>query len=93
MNSVSVGTGNLLNFFSSLNVQAHELILNAVCGFEDSTLFSGGYDGKIKQWNLDTLECVSTCEVGFCINSICIGSKGQVYVAGDNGFLNRLDNK
>lgn len=69
------------------------MILNAVCGFEDSTLFSGGYDGKLKQWNLETLECVSTCEIGFCINTICVGSQGQVYVAGDNGFINRLDNK
>jgi WD40 repeat protein len=60
------------------------MILNALCGFEDSTLFSGGYDGEIKQWNLETLEC---------INTICIGSQGQMYVAGDYGFINRLDNK
>jgi WD40 repeat protein len=80
------------NKCSSLHSQAHEMILNALCGFEESTLFSGGYDGKIKQWNLETLECVNTCEVGFCINTICIGSQGQVYVAGDNGFINRLDN-
>jgi WD40 repeat protein len=79
--------------YSSLYLQAHEMILNALCGFEDSALFSGGYDRNIKQWNLDTLECVGTCEVGFCINTICTGTQGQVYVAGDNGFLTRLDNK
>jgi WD40 repeat protein len=69
------------------------MIVNALCGFEDSTLFSGGYDETVRQWNLETLKCVSTCDIGFCGNTICIGSQGHVYVAGDNGFIKRLDNK
>ncbi|XP_023718980.1 F-box/WD repeat-containing protein pof11 isoform X1 [Cryptotermes secundus] len=93
-NNICVHENSQASSFKELGqIQAHEMILNALCGFEDSTLFSGGYDGKVKQWNLETLECINTCEVGFCINTICIGSQGQVYVAGDNGFINRLDNK
>lgn len=69
------------------------MIANALCGFEDSTVFSGSYDETVKQWNLGTMKCVGTCEVSFCANSICIGSQGQVYVAGDNGFIKRLGNK
>lgn len=93
-NNICVHDNTKANNFKKLGeLQGHEMIANALCGFEDSTLFSGAYDETVKQWNLGTMKCVSTCEVGFCANSICIGSQGHVYVAGDNGFIKRLDNK
>ena len=69
------------------------MIVNALCGWGDSTLLSAGYDGKVKQWNLNNLELVNSCDVGGCINGLCVGSQGQVYAGGVNGFLHRLDNK
>ncbi|KAJ4433668.1 myosin heavy chain kinase D [Periplaneta americana] len=93
-NNICVHENSKKSGFKELGViQAHEMILNAMCGYEDSTLFSAGYDGKLKQWNLDTLQNVGTCEIGYCVNTICVGLQGQIYVAGDNGNLNRVDNK
>ncbi|PSN56343.1 hypothetical protein C0J52_03747 [Blattella germanica] len=74
-------------------IKAHDMIINAICGWGDSTLFTAGYDGKVKQWNLNTFECESTCDLGFCINALAIGSQGQIYAGGVNGLLNKLENK
>ncbi|KAJ9594124.1 hypothetical protein L9F63_014440 [Diploptera punctata] len=91
---ICVHDNNKTSGFKQLGIiKAHEMIVNALCGCGDSTLISAGYDGKVKQWNLNDLQLMNSCNIGACINGLCVGSQGQIYAGGNNGFLHRLDNK
>ncbi|KAK7866600.1 hypothetical protein R5R35_010433 [Gryllus longicercus] len=80
--------------FKELNdLKAHDMVINVLREAGDSTLYSGSYDKFVKQWDLNSFKCLSSCDTGECINALAIGNEGQVYAAGPNGFLCRIDNK
>lgn len=69
----------------------HDMIINSICGNE-SFLFSGGYDGKIKGWtDIDKTKptAMGEADTGNCINSICLGSSGKIYAACSNGTIHK----
>ncbi|KAJ8866314.1 hypothetical protein PR048_032157 [Dryococelus australis] len=65
--------------------------MNALCSEGDSTVYSGGYDCKLKKWDASTLQNLGECNVGLCINAICVGPPGSVYVGASNGYLTRIE--
>lgn len=74
------------------------MIINAMCSQlkSDGTviLYSGGWDKEVKIWNISEsgkLSLVKSVGVNCCINSLCIGKDGQVFVGGNDGFLCRID--
>lgn len=71
------------------------MIITAICG-NRTTLFSGGYDNKVKAWSdLDKARPASLGEVdcGSCINFLCCskkeGDEHTVYIACSDGFLRK----
>ncbi|XP_018579199.1 uncharacterized protein LOC108917198 [Anoplophora glabripennis] len=75
---------------------AHEMLVNAIAGCDykgQTLLFSGGWDKKLKKFRFDEdivkLDCTS--EVGFVVNSIAIGGSGEIYAAGGEGNLLRIE--
>lgn len=75
---------------------AHEMIINALCGVKsdgDSLFYSGGWDKTVKQWKVagSGLQKVNSCCVDMCINVIAAGPKGEIYVAGSDGHIVRVD--
>ncbi|XP_063227807.1 F-box and WD repeat domain-containing 11-A-like isoform X3 [Bacillus rossius redtenbacheri] len=73
-------------------IKAHDMIMNALCGEGETTLYSGGYDGKLKKWDLSTLQSLGECPVAPCINAICAGTTGTVYVGASGGYIARIQN-
>ncbi|KAH8294995.1 hypothetical protein KR018_005181 [Drosophila ironensis] len=67
----------------------HEWIVNAICG-DDSFLYSGGYDKKVKGWTeLGAAQprALGEVDVGSCVNSICCGDDDIVYIASSDGVI------
>lgn len=80
------------NFKKHADIQAHELIVNAMCCKEEPnpTIYSGGYDKTVKSWDLETQKSKDSIELDTCINFLCDGPAGHVYVGGINGYLARI---
>lgn len=65
------------------------MIINAIGG-TDEVLYSGSYDGKLKAWtDLKEVKPALKGEVnaGSCINALCIGDDGTVYLALSDGSI------
>lgn len=77
--------------FSFISKNAHELIINAVCGTNDR-LYTAGYDGKVKKWvELENgAQNSGEIETGVCINHLCNGLENTVYVGDTNGVIKRV---
>lgn len=78
----------IFNFFKD----AHEMIINTLCGYE-CNLYTAGYDGHIKKW----VELADGCpqiagdvSVGNCVNAICVGPNQSVYVGDSRGMISRV---
>ncbi|XP_068908957.1 myosin heavy chain kinase D [Tenebrio molitor] len=76
--------------------EAHDMIVNAgVAANWDGkcSVFTGGWDKIVKQWKVEnnSLKADGSCAIDFIINSMIDGEKGQVYVAGSDGHIARLD--
>ncbi|KAF5301565.1 hypothetical protein FQR65_LT08870 [Abscondita terminalis] len=75
--------------------EAHELIINALCGFrknEEEFLYTGGWDKTLKKWKIDsTISLVDKCVVNFPITSITVGNNDQIYVGGGDGNIVCID--
>lgn len=72
--------------------ETHEMIINAICGNERE-LFTAGYDGHVKRWTeLEAAEPlnVGDARIGHCVNAICEGADGVVYVADTRGMISRV---
>ncbi|KAK4883025.1 hypothetical protein RN001_006344 [Aquatica leii] len=70
---------------------AHELIINAVCGFKNDDgefLYTGGWDKTLKKWKLgSTIDLVDKCSIDFPITAITVGNNDDVYVGGGDGNI------
>lgn len=71
------------------------MIVNALCVAPEPqlTVYSGGYDNTLKGWDIATEKCTGSLDIGVCINALCSGPQGEVYVASANGHLARVDAK
>lgn len=74
------------------------MIINALVGaFTDDkvNLFSGGWDKMVKKWVIDKdkIESISSCDVGYTINSLVLSPTGILYAAGENGNIVQIDAK
>ncbi|XP_050304051.1 uncharacterized protein LOC126741602 [Anthonomus grandis grandis] len=75
---------------------ADDRIINALCGIqwgEQKFLFSGGWDKVLKKWkviNDQGLSDEGSVEVDLVINSIAAGDDNQVYAAGSDGHIVRV---
>ncbi|RZF38235.1 zinc finger CCCH domain-containing protein 17 [Nilaparvata lugens] len=76
-------------------MKAHEMIVNALCVSEEPqlTIYSGGYDNTLKGWDAATQKCTGSLDLGVCINALCSGPKGEIYVASANGHMVRVEAK
>lgn len=57
-------------------------------------LISGAWDKVVKVWSIDEsgkIELKGDVEFGQCVNKICVGKQGQVFIAGNDGSLCRID--
>lgn len=70
----------------------HEMIINALHGNE-TNVYTGGFDGKVKKWalNVDELKLIGEVDAGAVINSIVDGPKnGSIYVGGADGAVREI---
>lgn len=85
-------TNEYSNIYSVLYFQnCYELIIQAICG-DENTVFSGGYDNKVKGWtNLE--QAIPTplgeVEVGSCVNALVCSTLKRVYIATADGFVRK----
>ncbi|XP_973588.2 uncharacterized protein LOC662397 [Tribolium castaneum] len=75
---------------------AHDMIINGATAVNwdgNALLFTAGWDKLIKQWKVanDSLKLDGSCTIDFIVNTMVYGDKGQVYVAGGDGHVARLD--
>ncbi|CAH1155204.1 unnamed protein product [Phaedon cochleariae] len=77
---------------------AHEKIINALAGAkwnEKNIIFSGGWDKLVKKWIIENnrLKLDSACDVEIVVNSIVTGEEEEIYVAGSDGHILRLEDE
>ncbi|KAJ8952925.1 hypothetical protein NQ318_006542 [Aromia moschata] len=75
---------------------AHEMLINTLAGTnwnQRTVLFSGGWDKKVKKWNVDEdiVKLESALDVEIVINAIAVGDKGEIYVGGGDGHIVRIE--
>ncbi|KAK5650971.1 hypothetical protein RI129_002000 [Pyrocoelia pectoralis] len=70
---------------------AHELIINALCGHANGAeewLYSGGWDKTLKKWKIGSeLTLLDSCPFDMSITAITIGNNGELYVGGADGHI------
>jgi len=78
--------------------QAHDMVVQAMAFSKDGTkLYSSAYDKIIRCWSVSNPDqlvkqgCSAQIEIGQVISAMCCGDDGQLYAAGPNGFLCRVD--
>lgn len=56
-------------------------------------VYSGGWDRLVKQWKLEngSLTPVDKVSVDIVVNAIVNGEKGELYAAGSDGHIVRVD--
>lgn len=80
------------NFPRIKEIVASDLIINAVTYSETgNAVYTGGYDSTVKKWDLNTFECLSSNNLGCCINALSFSTKNYLYVARSDGFITKLD--
>lgn len=75
---------------------AHDLIINALAGVRSGNkalLYSGGWDRLVKQWIIEdgALKPIDQVGVDIVVNVIAPGEKGEIYAAGADGHVVRID--
>jgi len=73
---------------------AHELIINAICGTEDNVIFTADYGGKIKKWTVSNENISLVDEIdaspGSCINAIVALDAHTMYCGSSDGVLRKI---
>ncbi|KAL3278489.1 hypothetical protein HHI36_013808 [Cryptolaemus montrouzieri] len=77
---------------------AHELIINALAGASWNNkinLFSGGWDKIVKKWMIEDKQIKNegSCNIEIVINALAIGEEGEVYAAGGDGHIVRIESQ
>lgn len=56
-------------------------------------VYSGGWDRLVKQWRMerDRLAPIDKTSVDIVVNALATGEKGEVYAAGSDGHIVRVD--
>lgn len=72
------------------------MIINSMCGVKsdgDVLLYTGGWDKVVKQWKIsnNAIQKQNACPVDITINVIAAGPKGEIYAAGSDGHIVRVD--
>lgn len=75
---------------------AHDLIINALIGVSSGNktlLYSGGWDRLVKQWSIEgaTLKQIDQVGVDIVVSVLAPGEKGELYAAGGDGHIVRID--
>lgn len=80
-----------LEFSFTTFSQGHQLMINSVCGnVEATTLYSGGYYKFVKIWDVQLLKDISSVDIGKTVDAIAIDNNKQVFIATDDGSIQRL---
>lgn len=77
------------NFKLLRAIPAGKMILNAICSGSGNSVFTGGYDGEVSQWDISTGQSLGSVEVGSCINALAPADNGA-YVAVADGRVLRV---
>ncbi|XP_044257745.1 uncharacterized protein LOC123006900 isoform X2 [Tribolium madens] len=77
-------------------VKAHDMIINGAIAVNwdgNPWLFTAGWDKVIKKWKIanDSLKADGSCNIDFIVNTMAYGDKDQIYAAGSDGHIARLD--
>ncbi|XP_046406533.1 myosin heavy chain kinase B [Ischnura elegans] len=64
----------------------HERIINALTG-KNHMLFSAGWDGKVKAWDIRTMKCTATYDAKENINCLTVTDNMTLYAGGSNGVF------
>lgn len=67
------------------------MIINTLFANE-THVYTGGYDAKVKRWSIqaDSIELDAEVDIGCCVNTICGGDNGTIYVGGADGAVREL---
>lgn len=68
------------------SLKGHERIINTLAG-RDNMLFSGGWDGLIKSWDVRTLQQIASYDAKDCINCLSLNENMTLYAGGSNGIF------
>lgn len=74
--------------------QAHDMTISAMaaCPGKEHIMLSGGYDRILKAWDLDqNSKNIGRLDTGVCMNDICGGEPGEIYISSNEGYLARID--
>lgn len=72
------------------------MIINALVGVQsgDATLlYSAGWDRVVKQWKIEggSATNIDKANVDIVVNTLAYGEKGEIYAAGGDGHIVRVD--
>ncbi|KAF6213178.1 hypothetical protein GE061_010894 [Apolygus lucorum] len=75
------------------NIKAHDMTISAMaaCPGKEHIMLTGGFDRYLKAWDLTTAKNIGRLDTGICINDICGGEPGQIYISSNEGYLARID--
>ncbi|XP_017771681.1 PREDICTED: F-box/WD repeat-containing protein pof11 [Nicrophorus vespilloides] len=69
-------------------MEAHEMIINAII-MNKGKIYSGGWDRVVKVWSMDGKE-IEKCPVSIVINTMVYGNDRDIFVAGGDGIILKL---
>lgn len=76
------------------------MIINSLVGMDSEEglyLYSGGWDKFVKAWKLEHSKGIlklvekEKINVDFVVNVLANGDEGELYAAGGNGYIVRID--
>lgn len=72
------------------------MIINSFAGVPSGSgalLYSGGWDRVVKQWKIEAgkITPIDKVTVDIVVNVLTNGEKGEVYAAGSDGHIVRVD--
>ncbi|XP_014252874.1 uncharacterized protein LOC106668536 [Cimex lectularius] len=74
-------------------IKAHDMTISAMTHVpgKEHIMVSGGYDRVLKAWDINTKKMLAKVDLGVCINDICPGDEGKLYVSSSEGYICMVD--
>lgn len=72
---------------------AHEMIINSICGSDNNEFYTGGWDGTVKKWIIDgtSVKSLGGVNLNSCINTITVGENMTSVFAGcADGMIRKI---